>query len=29
MPSRNQARPCSNDGDFGRFQGLRRENPLS
>ena len=24
----NQARLCSNDSDFGRFQGLRWENPL-
>ena len=24
----NQARLCSNDRDFGRFQGLRWENPL-
>jgi toxin-antitoxin system PIN domain toxin len=25
----NQARLCSNDTDFGRFQGLRWENPLA
>jgi uncharacterized protein len=24
----NQARLCSNDSDFARFQGLRWENPL-